>query len=82
MIHKERNFILSLKSKLNSHEFDKLEKLLEDKWEEHDKHIILQATLNETWPGSKYRKALTDMNKLGWIDNLTFVELAHKAAQL
>jgi len=81
-LHKERKFLNSLKKKLSENEFKKLEEFFGEKWQQADDVILLKCKMDETWPGTKYRKALVDMHRMGWFDNLTFIELANKAREL
>jgi len=81
-LHKERRFLLSLKPKLSVHSFKKLELILEEKWYLKDELVVAKAKLDKTWPVSEYVKPINDMYKMGWIDNLTYAELAAKARKL
>ena len=69
----------SLQTKLTPKEYKTLEFYFEEKWMGEEELDVAKAKLNSTWPGSKYGKPIYDMYKMGWIDNLTYVELAAKA---
>jgi hypothetical protein len=77
--HKEYKFLQSLQVKLTPKEYQTLTKYFEDKWMGEEELTVAKAKLDKTWPGYKYGKPIYDMYKMGWIDNLTYVELAAKA---
>jgi hypothetical protein len=77
--HKEYKFVMSLQKKLTQKDYQTLERYFEEKWMNEDELAAANAKINNTWPGYKYGKPIYDMYKMGWIDNLTYVELAAKA---
>jgi hypothetical protein len=80
--HKEYKFLQLLQAKLRVLEFKKLEQIFNDKWQMEEDLTVMNAKLDEVWPGYKWKKAITDMYKMGWIDNLTYMELAAKARNI
>jgi hypothetical protein len=80
--HKEYKFMQSLQQSLKPWEYKKLTQYFEDKWMGEEELTIAKAKLDKTWPGSKYGKPVRDMYKMGWIDNLTYLQLAAYARNL
>lgn len=81
-LHKERKLLKFLEKKLGTKTFEKVEKVFDQKWQGDEDLEIAKAKLTGHWPGAKYGKPIKDMYEMGWIDNLTYVELAAKAANL